>query len=86
MNPKLAKNGTWYVEIGAKFLGGEVRPQRFYLGTKLEVAAPKAEELWALWLTQDGLWTDEGIKRGREIAWDRPRGKPKTWKFGRRVD
>lgn len=86
MKIKIANNGTWFVEIGCKVLGGKVQAHRFELGTKLEVAEQKADRLWALWQTQDGLWTDEGLRQGKEIAREKPPGKRSTFVRGRRKD
>jgi hypothetical protein len=54
--------GHHYVEIGWRMFGTEIRLQRFRLPAKANIARQRAEKLWELWTTQDGLWTDEGLK------------------------
>lgn len=68
---KMEKKGdVWFVRLGVKYrhYDGAVTSQLFLLGTKKAVAKERAKRLWDLWTTQDGLWTQEGIKKGREIS------------------
>ena len=65
--------GLYYVKIGArKRLDGTIGPYRFQLTKDFKVSKERAERLWKLWLEQNGEWTQEGLKKGRELArgWD----------------
>jgi hypothetical protein len=52
--------GHYYVEIGWRMFGSEIRHQRLRLPAKGEVARQRAEKLWELWTTKTAC----GRRRG----------------------
>ena len=49
-----------------------MKAQRFGLGAHYLTAVDKAERIRAIWETQDGVWTPEGIREARKIAREGP--------------
>ena len=72
---KLPKDSRdhYYLRIGAVYVGGKVKAQRFGLGTHYLTAVDKAERIRAIWETQDGVWTPEGISEARKVALEGPK-------------
>jgi hypothetical protein len=71
---QLGKNGCYFVKIGLmNRYDDTVGPYHFPLATDEAISRERAEAIWQLWLKQDGMWTKDGLRQGREIArgWDK---------------
>jgi hypothetical protein len=70
---QLGKNGCHFIKMGVTNRFGRLGTYHFPLAKDEAVSRERAERLWQLWLTQGEAWTDEGLKKAREIArgWDK---------------
>ena len=67
---RLARDSSdhFYIQVGAVYVGGRVKAQRFGLGANRKEAGDKAQRIRALWETQDGVWTPEGIREAKRLS------------------